>query len=271
MRLSLGVFAAWLIMMVSPARAAEPLAPTGKWVVNFDAAQCVASRNYGTAKNPLFLVIKGPPVGTVVQLAVVQRGPRDPPEQLSATMVVDQRPPVPVSVMAYTPKSGGLRVHSINLSSAVFMPMRRAGTLQIQSKSLNEDFALSQMEPLLRTMDQCVADLRTVWNVNEATGISSKLKERARGNLASFFSNDDYPAAALDKRQSGVVGFALLIDERGKVADCTVIETSGAASLDSQSCAALRVRAKLTPAKGADGKAAKDALIGRIRWQIPGH
>jgi TonB family protein len=271
MRLSLAAVAALMMITATAGQAAEPRPPTGKWVVNFDAAQCIASRNYGTAKVPFFLVIKAPPVGNVIQLAVMLKGRREAPEQLEAKLIVDQRPPLRASVMAYTPKGGGLRAHRINLPSADFMPLRQAKSLEIQSPGLTETFALSQMEPLLKTMEQCVADLRTVWNVADPTGTQSKLKERAKGNIASFVSNDDYPAVALDQNQTGIVAFALLIDEAGKVADCTVIETSGAASLDSQSCAVLRIRAKFTPAVGADGKPAKDALVGKIRWQIVGN
>ena len=58
------------------ASAAEPLQPTAKWVVNFDAAQCVASRNYGTADKPLFLVLKAPPIGDVLQIGIIRNGRR---------------------------------------------------------------------------------------------------------------------------------------------------------------------------------------------------
>ena len=40
----------------------------------------------------------------------------------------------------------------------------------------------------------------------------------------------------------------ILIDEFGKVADCTVTQTSGAASIDAQSCAVIRERGKFRPA-----------------------
>ena len=161
-----------------------------------------------------------------------------------------------------------MRVHRISLRASEFAPFRQAKTIAIRSPGLNEAFALSNMGPLLKTMDKCLVGLRLLWNISDPTGNQSKLKERTKANLASFFSNDDYPAIAFDQSKSGTVAFALLIDETGKVADCTIIETSGAAALDTQSCGILERRAKFTPAIGADGKAAKDAVIGRIRWKI---
>jgi hypothetical protein len=64
------------------------------------------------------------------------------------------------------------------------------------------------------------------------------------------------------------VTLALLIDETGKIADCTVIGTSGAASLDTQSCGMLKDRARFKPAIGLDGKPAKGSFIQRITWRV---
>jgi protein TonB len=93
------------------------------------------------------------------------------------------------------------------------------------------------------------------------------LKSRAKGDLRRFFSSDDYPWMALIKDQEGQVQFSILIDEKGRVADCSVIEPSGVAVLDAQSCAILTERASFTPAIGTDGKPARDSYISRIVWR----
>jgi len=58
------------------------------------------------------------------------------------------------------------------------------------------------------------------------------------------------------------------LDEQGKVADCTVIEPSGVASLDAQSCAVIKQGAKYKPAIGLDGKRAKSAAFQSITWKM---
>ncbi|HEX2803352.1 MAG TPA: energy transducer TonB, partial [Sphingomicrobium sp.] len=68
----------------------------------------------------------------------------------------------------------------------------------------------------------------------------------------------------------GGVGLVLLVDETGKVADCSVIRTSGVAALDAQACTILKLRGKLEPAIGADGKPAKGSLVGSVNWRIAG-
>ena len=74
---------------------------------------------------------------------------------------------------------------------------------------------------------------------------------------------------AVDRAQGGIVEFALLVNEAGRIADCTVIASSNAPSLDAQSCAILVERARFQPAVGVDGKPVKDAVTSRITWKIP--
>lgn len=248
--------------------AAEARPPTGRWVVNFDAAQCLASRNYGTDKAPLFVVLKAPPLGDVIQLAIMRHGSEAGARQIDAKLQFGGASSVETTLLSYKPVGGGLRTHLINLAPAEVAALRQAPSLTIQSGSLTGTFLLSAMKPLLATMLECVADLRRVWNITDSSGAQSTLRERAKSNLAAFFSSSDYPAVALAAHQSGTVSFALLIDQAGKVADCTITATSGAAALDAQTCAVLKKRARCVPAVGADGKPAKDAIIGRIRWKM---
>jgi TonB family protein len=126
---------------------------------------------------------------------------------------------------------------------------------------------LSQMESVLKVVDECVVDLRRVFNV-DPSGDPVGLKSRARADLVGLFSDADYPEAAVMRGQGGRVGFALLITEDGRVADCMIVSTSGVPSLDSQACALLRIRARFEPARDNDGKPAKDSVVGGIVWRM---
>jgi TonB family protein len=247
----------------------EPHAPTGKWNVNFADAQCIALRDYGTPDSPLRLVLKATPVGDVMQVAVTRQAPRSSAEQVDSTVRIDRRRPLKTDLLMYTPKNSKERVYLLNMPAAEFASVRQAKTLSIRSEGLNETFALSQMEPLLKIVDECVADLRRVWNVGAGGAEPVGLQSRAKANLAALFSDKDYPSVAVKNGQGGKVRFALLIGEDGRVADCTIVETSGVPSLDSQACALLKTRAKFEPARGEDGKPAKDAVVGAIVWRMP--
>jgi TonB family protein len=248
------------------AAAAPPRQPTAAWTVDFHASQCVAFRAYGTPDDPLHLVLKRPPLGDVMQVTVMRRGSAAAPAQVEATITVDDRPAVKANMLMFGAKDEKLRVYRLNMTSASFAAVKEGKRLSIRSNGLNETFALSSMAPLLKVMEDCIVDLRRVWNITDTTGEQSTLPRRAAGNLVKVFSSLDYPGVALDRGQSGIVSFTLLVNEEGRVADCTVMDTSGVASLDSQTCAVISSRARFTAAMGADGKPAKDVHRGRVNW-----
>lgn len=268
----------------APAAAAEARQPTGKWIVDFDDAQCVARRNYGSSDDPLYLVVKAPPLGDVLQIAVVRKGELRVADQTKGEILFDENPPIRTTLLAFGVEELGHRVLSVNLPLRDLAPMRTASRLRIRTgkggglvlgrrpdadgKRYGEDFALAQMEPLLKVLDECAADLRQVWNVTPEEGPTPTLKERASRDLAGVFRGDDYPAEAIYENMRGKVALALLVDETGRIADCSVVETSGAAVLDAQSCGILMKRARLKPAVGRDGKPAKDAFVQTVRWDI---
>jgi TonB family protein len=260
-----------LIATSVPALAEQPIRqPTGRWVVSFADAQCLASRDFGTKEKPLILVLKAPAIGNVMQVAVVRNGNGGEPEQLDGKLAFDDREPAATSMLAFTNRKEHQRIFVINLPLEQFAIARMATSISIRgAEQLDERFALKQMGSIIKLMDECVADLRQVWNVWDPNG-PPKLKRSAQGSLVGLFSSNDYPGVALRQNQEGSVEFALLINESGRVADCTVIETSGVASLDAQGCAIVRERARFKPAIGLDGKPAKGSYFQRVNWRIGG-
>jgi TonB family protein len=261
------VFFPALIFATALLAAPGPRPPTANWNVNFADAQCVAHRSYGTPEDPLQLLLKAPAVGDVMQVAAIRTAGWTPAAQVQSTVTIDGGQPLKTELLMYSAKDSKNRIYLLNMPTGEFAAIRNARTLSVRSSGLNESFALSQMEPLLKVMDECVADLRRVFNIAASGTQPAALKSRAKASLASFFSDLDYPSTALSKDLGGRVGFALLIGEDGRVADCTIVATSGVPSLDSQACALLQRRAKFEPARGIDGKAAKDSHVGGIVWR----
>lgn len=258
-----------MVALGSPAYAAKPArAPTAKWVVDFADAQCTASRNYGTTDNPLLLVLKQPPLGEVMQLAVVRPGgSATSAEQVQARIGVDNARQVDRAMVHYHAAKANQRVLLMNMPLAEFAAIRGANTLAVTVPGqLDENFQLVDIGPVMKVMDKCVANLREVWNVDGA----SDLRQGVTGNLQGVVTGDDYPSVAVTGNGQGSVQFAVLVDEQGKVADCTVTSTSGVAALDAQSCALVTERARFKPAVGLDGKPAKASFVQRITWRLEG-
>jgi protein TonB len=92
---------------------------------------------------------------------------------------------------------------------------------------------------------------------------------RAKANLASLFSDEDYPASAVRAGESGATGFRLEVGANGRVTNCTVTSSSGSSALDSTTCRLLRSRARFTPATDSSGGTTSDSVSGRIVWRLP--
>lgn len=93
--------------------------------------------------------------------------------------------------------------------------------------------------------------------------------QRARANLNSYFSTDDYPAAALRANEQGTTGFRLTIGTNGRVTACEVTSPSGSAALDRATCRILQSRARYRPARDSYGNPAAGSDSGRVTWRLP--
>lgn len=263
-------FAAVTISAAASAQTA-PKQPTGKWVVDFAEAQCVASRNYGSKEDPVFLVLKQPPLGSIMQLAIVDERGAGMPEQFDVTVTFDGQKPIKMELLRYRPLKTKYRSNLINIPLKDFATAASAKVIRIRGDRLDEAFSLSAMPALLKTLNECAIDLRQVWNIHDPDKEEDRPIENgsgAKGRLQGIFRSGDYPSQAIYDYRSGTVRVALLIDEKGKVADCAILETSGTPVLDAQSCAIIKERARFKPAVGQDGKPMKDGYIQRITWRM---
>jgi TonB family protein len=90
-----------------------------------------------------------------------------------------------------------------------------------------------------------------------------------KANLASLFSDEDYPASALRNGEHGTVGVKLDVGPNGRVTACTVTSSSGSEVLDSATCRLLTSRARFTPAHDAMGNPTAGVVTHSQTWQIP--
>jgi periplasmic protein TonB len=92
----------------------------------------------------------------------------------------------------------------------------------------------------------------------------------AKGNPASWVTNDDYPAAALRNEEQGSVGISFNINAEGRVENCQVTSSSGSRTLDDTTCRLVSRRGRYSPALDASGRPVPGGRKSlRFRWQIP--
>jgi protein TonB len=92
---------------------------------------------------------------------------------------------------------------------------------------------------------------------------------RAKANLASYVSDEDYPSNAVRNEEQGTTRFRLVVGPDGKVKDCSVTSSSGSSALDATTCKLMRQRARFTPARNDRGELTTDTVTNAIRWVLP--
>lgn len=93
--------------------------------------------------------------------------------------------------------------------------------------------------------------------------------QRARASLAAYFTDDDYPAAAIRNEEQGTTAFVLAVSPEGRIRECRIAQGSGSSTLDAATCRILQARARYQPARDSNGKTVPDEVRGRIKWVLP--
>ena len=84
-----------------------------------------------------------------------------------------------------------------------------------------------------------------------------------------WYNFQDYPQKAFDREWQGTTTMAVLIDPAGRVADCSVVKSSGYAELDKQTCWVAMRRVKFSPAIDPNGQRAYGLYRSNVIWSRP--
>jgi TonB family protein len=95
------------------------------------------------------------------------------------------------------------------------------------------------------------------------------VRAQLRTPVPQLITSRDYPAAALRAGVEGLVRVRLEISRRGRVARCTIVQSSGSELLDTATCGLLQARARFKPARNARGRTVGDSALAPVRWVIP--
>jgi protein TonB len=94
---------------------------------------------------------------------------------------------------------------------------------------------------------------------------------RAKGDVRSLITADDYPTSSIRNGETGSVRAQLAIGLDGRVTGCSILDSSGSAALDAATCRVLKSRARFTPARNGDGATVTDSYTTpRITWRLEG-
>ena len=130
------------------------------------------------------------------------------------------------------------------------------------------EIGLSATQQAIAALRDCEQDLMREWGIDPA--VIARLRSPPTGDLARYVDNRDYPLEALRRGAGGTSTARIMVGVDGRVTECTIVATSGQASLDRATCRIFLRRAQLTPAIGPDGNPVAAPLITSLTWSIVG-
>jgi TonB family protein len=154
--------------------------------------------------------------------------------------------PINAWLLNYGGKHSKSDVYQFRISAAEMEQSRAAKTVTLRPAGTPDfTFELRSMPELLKGLQDCTADLKRYWNTDgEKDGRVATL---SKGDVRSLFTANDYPREASERNQEGEARFLLLVNEKGAVAGCHVLQPSGVPILDAMGCQVIRQRARFTP------------------------
>jgi TonB family protein len=252
---------------IAAAGTGAALHPTDNWHVDYEETQCSATRSFGTASSLTVLGIVPSISGSTYKLLVGV--PRNGPKFAEETFgTVDfGRGPIRSWLLYHGTKGVKLTVYRFRVSAAEIEQARSATTVSFDpGKGRHYTFALSDMPALLDSLRTCRQDLQRYWNL-DGKGTDT-IAVPPEGDI-QVFTDKDYPAEALMRRQQGTAQYQLLVDGKGAIAGCDVLRPSGVAVLDLRGCEVLKDKAKYKPAIDSHGKPVRSVTTTRpVRWMI---
>lgn len=84
----------------------------------------------------------------------------------------------------------------------------------------------------------------------------------------SFNNETDYPGAARRNEEQGTVRVTFTVGIDGRVANCSVVQSSGSSSLDSTTCRIFERRFRYSPARDAGGNPVPTTMRQSVTWQL---
>jgi TonB family protein len=148
--------------------------------------------------------------------------------------------------------------------------IRSGTTLAIVNGSmLIGQISLRGAAAALETVDSCLQDLRLNGNSFSTNPAAPVKPATPKGDAGSWVVISDYPKSALRDGREGTVSFRLMVGNDGRVAGCTITQSSGHQDLDDATCMSLTKRARFEPVRDKNGQPISSSYESRVNWKVP--
>lgn len=252
-----------MTMAVTAAITPTPLAPSGKWVVDYQKDMCLVSRSFGPANantmfalKPAIAMEEGGQTLFVLSLKTGGSGVRRGQALVTLLPSGEQRK---LDYVSFIPDGTTFRGYEFDADGDFVALLGDATGLTIAAGKESFAFATGKMQPVLKALNTCDETLFRSWGVDPA----AKALTRRGVNPGSWFPADSYPAAAKQRGAQGRSVVVLTVSAEGRASACRVVVKADPA-LDETTC---RLGMRNARYEASPGKSDRFAVLA-VRWEL---
>jgi TonB family protein len=253
----------WMTMMLAAATVPTPLAPSGKWIVDYQKDMCIASRMFGPADTSMMFAIK-PSVSMeaddqILFFVAPQNGGSGVRRGRAVITLQPSGEQKKVAYVSVVPK--GMKVRGYEVYADADFTAQLAQSTAVSMKVGNDElsFATGKVEPVLKALKTCNESLFRSWGVDP----TAKALAPRGVSPADWFPPDSYPADAKRRGAQGRSVIVVTVSAAGLPTACRVILKSDPV-LDATSCRLAMRNGRFEPA---EGKSDRYAVLA-VRWEL---
>ncbi len=260
---------------------AVPLAPSGKWVVEYEKNECALSRKFGGGPGgEVSLGIRPATLAETVTVALIAEGslaelPKQPGRRLirirpAAILLAPSGESITILGDLNGAIAGARRGALLTINRSDLPAVFAATRLSIEAGGMAVSIAPTGSQAALRALQSCETQLMIRWGIDPASVAAVTTPPRGGPDIAEWITYRDYPQDALRRRSQGVTTILWQIGLNGAVSGCRAVKSAGDPVLDAAACRAITKRARYSPALDKDGHAVTSWVTRKVTWSMPG-
>lgn len=266
------IIAASLMLFLQAAQA-QPPKPADGWRVVQQDRSCKLVRSVGAESRALLTVNRNPFLPVTSLELISPDVPNVAPYDLLPASVRDERTGRMVQARGGVRTFKGrpdrqLNIYGVDTSFVDALNDGSTLVIQLRGKSI-ASVPMAGLTAAVTARSLCTEELLRTWGIDPAAIAGLRALPEPANDPSRWVTTDDYPPHALMREATGRSTVRYRVTLEGRVADCTVAETSGNAALDDASCKALTKRARYRPAIGSDGAPTATWVAATFTWDIP--
>ncbi|HWK34628.1 MAG TPA: energy transducer TonB [Sphingomonas sp.] len=250
----------------APSPTPSPLAPAGKWTVDYSPTGCTLSRDFAYERETMVFGFRPTPLMANGDISLISTGGEvtRAPHGTGKLILMPMMREMATRWVSGPLTDGRNGVLFRADDKAFWDALPQATDIRLEfERGTPITLTLGPMDKAVAGVRTCADSLLRHWGVDPSAMVGGHAETPF---VAKWFNNNDYPAEARRQGKQGRVHAVATFDRTGAVIECRVVASSGVAALDNKTCDLVRLRGRV-PAAGA-GEADVRFLYMPVRWAI---